>query len=277
MMKAPAHFSKTLTCAGVLFLGSFLSLSAQNSKPVRSLMNFNIGGTIPTQSFHQKLNLPSTTDSSISISEALVDPNDTLGSPVLGTGAGFSAGISYLHNLNKAITWSFGLNYSMQTLRHYNGTVESGKIRLQTPTVQGNLVWNPLRETNQHLLLFAGVSAGVNLLQENSLYSRSDTLINLPFIGALIDEANLRMETAEIFYLDARAGLSWINEIKPGLSAIFTAEYSVPLLDQFKFVGDITEVNLIIPVNTSLSTTSFKLERLNVSAGIAIQLGRKKS
>jgi hypothetical protein len=273
-MKAPALFRKTLTCAGVLFL-SIVSF-AQSAKPVESLMSFQLGGTVPTQSFQQKLNLPALTDSSVSISEAMVDPNDTLGNPVLGTGAGFTAGFSYLRNLNKAVTWSIGLNYSMQNLRHFNDAVEAGTIRIQTPTIQANLIWNPLRETGQHLLIYGGISAGVNLMQENNLYTRNDTILSIPFIGALVNKAELNLEVAETVYLDARAGITWVNEIKPGLSALFTAEYSLPLLDQYRFAGEITEVNLIIPVTTSLNTASFNLQRLNVSAGIAIQLGKKK-
>lgn len=274
-MKTPALFRKTLTCAGVLFL-SITSL-AQSTKPVESLLGFQVGGTVPTQSFYKNLSLPALTDSSSSISEALVDPNDTLGSPVLGTGAGFTAGFTYLRNLNRAVTWSIGLNYSMQNLRHFNGVYETGKIRIQTPTIQANLIWNPLRETSQHLLIFGGISAGANLLSDNTLYNRSDTVLNIPFIGALVNNAELNLEVAETFYLDARFGLSWVNEIKPGLSTLFTAEYSLPLLDQYRFAGELTEVNLIIPVTTSLSTASFNLQKLNVSAGIAIQLGKKKS
>lgn len=274
-MKAPALFRKTLTCAGVLFLS--VASFAQSTKPVESLMSFQLGGTVPTQSFQQKLNLPTLTDSSVSISESLVDPNDTLGSPVLGTGAGFNAGFSYLRNLNRAVTWSIGLNYSMQNLRHFNDAVEAGTIRIQTPTIQANLIWNPLRETGQHLLIYGGISAGVNLLSGNTLYNRSDTVLSLPFIGDLVNEAQLNLEVAETIYLDARFGLSWVNEIKPGLSALFSAEYSLPLLDQYRFAGELTEVNLIIPVRTTLSTTSFNIHRLNVTAGIAIQLGKKKS
>jgi hypothetical protein len=231
---------------------------------------------MPTTSFHKQLNLPSTTDPSQSISDNLVDPNDTLGSPVLGTGAGFSVGFNYLRNLNKGFTWSFGLNYMQQSLRHFNDAIEAGKINIQTPTIQANLIWNPLRETGQHLLIFGGISAGVNLMQENELYSRSDTILNIPFIGALVNKAQLNLEVAETIYLDARAGISWVNEIKPGLSALFTAEYSLPLLDQYRFAGEVTEVNLIIPVASTLNTASFKIQRLNVSAGIAIQLGKKK-
>lgn len=276
-MKAPAHFSKILTCAGVLFFGCTTTVIAQSAKPVKSLFGFQIGGTVPTQSFHKQLNLPSTTDSSQSISAILVDPNDTLGSPVLGTGAGFSVGFNYLRNLNKGITWSFGLNYMQQSLRHFNDAIEAGKINIQTPTIQANLIWNPLRETGQHLLIYGGISAGVNLMQENNLYTRNDTVLNIPFIGALVNKAELNLEVAETVYLDARAGITWVNEIKPGLSALFTAEYSLPLLDQYRFAGELTEVNFIIPVTTSFSTASFSLQRLNVSAGIAIQLGKKKS
>jgi hypothetical protein len=274
-MKTPAQFSKTLTCAGVLFLS--IASFAQSTKSVESLMSFHLGGTVPSQSFQEKLNLPSLTDSSVSISEALVDPNDTLGSPVLGTGAGFSVGFNYLRNLNKAITWSLGVNYTIQSLRHFNDAVETGKIRIQTPSIQANFIWNPLRETGQHLLIYGGISAGVNLMQENDLYSRSDTILNIPFIGALVNKAELNLEVAETMYLDARAGITWVNEIKPGLSALFTAEYSVPLLDQYRFAGEVTEINFIIPIATILNTESFKIQRLNVSAGIAIQLGKKKS
>jgi hypothetical protein len=273
-MKTPVHFSKTLTCAGVLFLS--LASYAQSTKPVESLMSFQLGGTVPTQSFQEKLNLPALTDSSVSISEVLVDPNDTLGSPVFGTGAGFTAGFSYLRNLYRAVTWSLGVNYTMQSLRHFNDAVEAGKIRIQTPSIQANLIWNPLRETGQHLLIYGGISAGVNLMQENDLYSRSDTILNIPFIGALVNKAQLNLEVAETIYLDARAGISWVNEIKPGLSALFTAEYSIPLLDQYRLTGEITEVNFIIPITTTLSSAAFNLQRLNVSAGIAIQLGKKK-
>ena len=276
-MKAPTHFSKILTCAGVLFFGCSFTAIAQSSKPVKSLFGFQVGGTVPTQSFHEQLSLPSTTDSTQSISANLVDPNDTLGNPVLGTGAGFSVGFNYLRNLNKGITWSFGLNYMHQSLRRFNDAIESGKIRIQTPTVQANLIWNPLRETNQHLLIFGGISTGVNLMQENTLYSRSDTVLSIPFIGDLVNQAKLNLEVSNVVYLDARAGITWVNEIKPGLSALFTAEYSMPLLDQYRFTGELTEVNLIIPVTTSLSTATFNMQRLNVSAGIAIQLGKKKS
>jgi hypothetical protein len=91
-----------------------------------------------------------------------------------------------------------------------------------------------------------------------------------------VNKAQLNLEVAETIYLDARAGISWVNEIKPGLSALFTAEYSIPLLDQYRLTGEITEVNFIIPITTTLNSAAFNLQRLNVSAGIAIQLGKKK-
>lgn len=273
-MRTPVQFSKLLTCAGVFIL-SLLQVNAQSGKGQRQLLEFQAGGFIPTQPFTPELAaISNTINPAIDLTSILGGTPPSFTHLAFGSGSGATFGLSYLGDLNAPITLKAGFNYTARTLNIYTDFVKTGNIKLNSPALQLNLVYNPFRKTNQHLLIMAGVEVGLNQFSDFIFYNQTDTLADIPFIGSVEQTTKVTFRAADKLQINACMGLSWINHIWKKLYMSVSAGYFLPLQNEYEFSTDLTVNNPLFPASATTDSPAFSIANTRVSAGILLRLGK---
>ena len=215
MLQIPASIHKNMIHAGICVFSLFNGLvsPAQSTKESRGFIEIGTSGIIPLQNFNPNLEDAFSTINASNPLTLIGGSAATAPQINLGLGAGVSFGLAATGSLRSLFTYRTELTYSQQILNITRDFTNSETIRLQSPCLAIKMVYNPFRKTNQHLLLTAGAEIGFNRVDSYTLFSRTDSVASLPFIGDINQTTSAEFASASDFTTNATLGALWVNHL----------------------------------------------------------------
>lgn len=199
------------------------------------------------------------------------DPNNLFSAPAqpalrIYNKPSYNLELNYIHNLQARFTWKAGINAGQQKLSYTLGDsyVDSNSIKLSSVGLH-TLAFCSFHPSDGSTLMI-GLGAGVQgmFIQNNKIYTRSDTLFNLSGYAELHSESTLEMNLINKYVFHGLAQIEWINKINDHWSISASAQARIPFTEFFSFTGtnDVSSTgNLFgqsfsIPVSSSTRTSS---------------------
>jgi hypothetical protein len=278
MSTTPASIHNYLIHAGVFVFVTIFgsSAKAQNAEGRNGFIEINSSGIIPLQNFNPNLE---EANSTINAGSALT----LLGGSVpvttqinFGQGAGTSFGLAATGALKSMFTYRAELNYSRQILRVTTNFSDTETLILQSPAVSIKMVYNPFRQTNQHLLLTAGAEIGFNKVDSYTLFSKTDSIATLPFLGTINQTTSVDFSAATDLVTHASFGAIWVNQLWKTWFFSFQCNYMLPLQNTFSISSGSTVNNPLFPINTGQSQRDFKISQLRIGLGLMYSIHGKE-
>lgn len=278
MIQTPALIQKLLIRAGVfvLLLLKCAALIAQNTEGRNGFIEINSSGIIPLQNFNPNLEEANSTinaGSPLTLLGGTVPVNTQIN---LGMGAGTSLGLAATGGLKSMFTYRAELNYSRQLLRVTTNFSEIQTLILQSPALSIKMVYNPFRQTNQHLLITAGAEIGLNKADAYTLYSKTDSIATIPFLGTINQTTSVDFSTATNYLTNASIGAIWVNQLWKNWFFSFQCNYILPLQNTFSISSGSTVNNPLFPIDTGQSQRDFKISQLRIGLGLMYSINGKE-
>lgn len=269
VLKAPNRFR-----TGAFLLLAILSstLLAQQKPVRRGALQLSAGGALSMQNF----NTPFAEVATIfDISEVanLLGSTDTVGSRIgFGGGHGWVVDMQYLHNQEAKFSWVIGTGLQQRTLNVFSDYTRSLQLKQQAPYFSLAGVYTPVVNESNRLQIQLGVQAQFSSISEEPIYSRTDSLGNIPFFGNIIQTTNLRWEQSSSLFLMATAGLSWVSRLSDHMFINIACRYQFSLQDQFRFAGSSRTENPLFPIEVPVNSSFFRIDALQLQLGVGYLL-----
>jgi hypothetical protein len=278
MKRAPALIQRFLIHAGVFVFITIncTSTNAQNDEGRNGFIEINSAGIIPLQNFNPNLEEANSTINAGSALTLLGSAAAVTTQINFGQGAGTSFGLAATGGLKSMFTYRAELNYSRQILRVTKNFSETQTLILQSPAVSIKMVYNPFRQTNQHLLLTAGAEIGLNKMDSYTLFSQTDSIATIPFLGTINQTTAANFSPATDYISNASIGAIWVNQLWKNWFFSFQCNYILPLQNTFSISSESTVNNPLFPINSGQSQRDFKISQLRIGLGLMYSFNRKE-
>jgi hypothetical protein len=278
MIQTPALIKKLLIHAGVFIFILFncATVIAQNAEGRYGFIEINSAGIIPLQNFNPNLEEANSTINAGSALTLLGGSAPVTTQINFGQGAGASYGLAATGGLKSMFTYRAELNYSRQLLRVTTNYSNTQTLILQSPALSIKMVYNPFRQTNQHLLLTAGAEIGLNKMDSYTLFSKTDSIATIPFLGTINQITSADFSSATDYITNATIGAIWVNQLWKNWFFSFQCNYILPLQNTFSISSGSTVNNPLFPINAGQSQRDFKISQLRIGLGLMYSLNGKE-
>lgn len=275
MEKAPSLLApQNLKSVGAFLLLILLNSTvwAQQKMARRGALQLSAGGSISLQNF----NTPFAQVSSLfDISEIanLLGSTDTAGSRIgFGGGHGWVFDMQYLHNQESKFSWLIGTGIQQRTLNVFSDYARTLQLRQMAPYFSLAGVYTPIVNQSNRLQIQLGLQAQFSNTSEDPIYTRTDSLGNIPFLGNIVQTSTLRWEQSSSFFLMATAGLSWVSRISEKAFINISCRYQYSLQDQFRYAGSSRTENPLFPLDVPVNSSFFRVDALQLQLGFGYLL-----
>jgi hypothetical protein len=275
MKKAPSLLApQNLKSVGAFLLLLLFSTAiyGQQKPARRGALQFSAGGSISLQNF----NTPFAQVSSLfDISEIanLLGSTDTVGSRIgFGGGHGWVFDMQYLHNQEAKLSWLIGTGLQQRTLNVYSDYARTLQLRQQAPYFSLAGVYTPIVNQSNRLQIQLGLQAQFSSTSDEAIYTRTDSLGNIPFLGNIVQTSTLRWEQSGSFFLMATAGLNWVSRISEKSFINIGCRYQYSLQDQFRYAGSSRTENPLFPLDVPVNSSFFRIDALHIQLGFGYLL-----
>lgn len=274
VLKAPIRFRTGAFLFTVLFSSALL---AQQKPARRGALQLSAGGALSMQNY----NTPFAEVAGIfDISEIanLLGSTDTVGSRIgFGGGHGWVVDMQYLHNQEAKFSWLIGTGLQQRTLNVFSDYARNLQLRQQAPYFSLAGVYTPIVNQSNRLQIQLGVQAQFSSISDEPIYTRTDSLGNIPFFGNIVQTSTLRWEQSSSFFLMATAGLNWVSRLSERSYITIGCRYQFSLQDQFRYAGSSKTENPLFPIDVPINSSFFRIDALQLQLGVGYLLKPKRS
>lgn len=199
----------------------------------------------------------------------LLGSTDTSGSRIgFGGGHGWVVDMQYLHNQEAKFSWLIGTGLQQRTLNVFSDYTRSLQLKQQAPYFSLTGVYTPVVNESNRLQIQLGVQAQFSSIGDEPIYSRTDSLGNVPFFGNIVQTTNLRWEQSSSLFLMATAGLNWVSRLSDHTFITIGCRYQFSLQDQFRFAGSSRTENPLFPIEVPINSSFFRIDALQLQLGV---------
>lgn len=277
MCTIPASIQNCLMHAGafILFTCCGNNTIAQIAEDNKGFIEIYSSGILPLQNFNPNLEEANSTinaDNTLTLLGSATPASTQIN---FGQGAGTAFGLAITGGMQTMLTYRAELNYSRQLLHVSTNFNTTQTLIIQSPSVSIKLVYNPFRKSNQHLLLTAGAEIGLNMIDSYTLFSQTDSVATLPFLGTISQTTSVNFSAATDYLTNASIGAIWVNQIWNNWHISFQCNYILPLQNTFNISSGTTINNPLFPFNTLQNQRDFKISQLRIGLGLMYALNGK--